>query len=356
MVFLTQAQLRENPKNPRKSFGNLAGLADSIKNNGQKIALRVKPTGDKKGDLEIYEIIAGHRRFKAFQSLGKEYKTSLIKCEIATEKYDPKSEKYDPTAELFDHITTNDGEPLTVLEQANVFSQLRDTGLIDADIARAIGKSQTHVADALLLWDKAPAEMKKKIEEGKISASTVIESYKEMGDQTDTVLKAAEKIADGKKVTKKHIDKVADKPVKATTKKASAPAVEAAAQPEPKQTPAPATEKVKPADLTRLKNLFDVVASPPDGMESNENNVVLLGQIIKWLSGDIDAVALTDLFFTPLAETETTKEAAKIEQAPAPEDKVVEEVAAPVDEAAAADEALAAGSATKPRRVIPNLD
>jgi ParB/RepB/Spo0J family partition protein len=197
----------EDDFNVRKDMGDLEGLMNSILANGQLEPIMVhKVAGEEK-----YVLTDGHRRFAAIK--------------LALEKGNPipyvKAIKVSGTTEdrLFAMVITGtDKKPLTVLEEAEAYKRLVNLSYEVKDIATRIGKSLPHVYNALKLAD-APKKLKKAIESGAISATTVSQLIREVGETDDvlaiveTAIAAAKTQPDGKvkKVTKKDVVTVAKK-------------------------------------------------------------------------------------------------------------------------------------------------
>ena len=121
-------------------------------------------------------------------------------------------------------ITGTDKKPLTVLEEAEAYKRLVNLGYEAKDIATRTGKSLPHIYNALNLAD-APKKLKNAIESGAISATTVSQLIREVGETDDvvaiveTAIAAAKVQPDGKvtKVTKKEVVQVAKKEGKLKT-------------------------------------------------------------------------------------------------------------------------------------------
>lgn len=73
LVMLPLAALRENPNNPRTEYADLEELAESLRTDGLKVPLEVKPLGN-----QTFMIEGGHRRFRAAQLAGLETLPCII--------------------------------------------------------------------------------------------------------------------------------------------------------------------------------------------------------------------------------------------------------------------------------------
>ena len=186
--------------NVREDYGDIEELASSIEENGVRVPLR----GYKK-DGE-YFLIGGHRRHRASMLLisrGIELRVPFI------------SEK-NPSLEsqLIDTYVCNDGKRLTPLEESALFNRLRKCGLSVKEISSKLRCTETHVYNMLILAD-VPTSLKNRIKNNDISATLVMSVVKENKDMDAEGL--AKNIEDvltsngGKKVTRKALDKAANK-------------------------------------------------------------------------------------------------------------------------------------------------
>lgn len=149
--------LRPNPRNPRKSFdaAELEDLTRSIEEKGilQPILARTIA-----GVADLYEIIAGERRWRAAQKAG------LHEVPIVIVEADDKQ------ALEFAIIENVQRADLNPLEEAQGYQQLeQDFGYSQQELAKVIGKSRSHVANTLRLL-KLPERTKHLLAEGALSA------------------------------------------------------------------------------------------------------------------------------------------------------------------------------------------
>jgi ParB family chromosome partitioning protein len=149
--------IHPNPDQPRKTFNqqDLDDLAESIRQKGviQPILVRPHPTTP-----GAYEIVAGERRWRAahmaelrkIPALSREL-TTLEVMEIA----------------LIENIQRAD---LSVLEEARAYQAMMGAFSRNADdIAKVVGKSRSHVANAIRLL-RLPSEIREHLEEGRLTA------------------------------------------------------------------------------------------------------------------------------------------------------------------------------------------
>ncbi len=131
--------LRPNPRNPRKSFveTDLDDLTRSIQEKGiiQPILARTVP-----GVADHYEIIAGERRWRAAQKAGL-HEVPIIAVEA--------DDRQALELAIIENVQRAD---LNALEEAQGYAQLEhDFGYSQAELAKIIGKSRSHVANTLRL-------------------------------------------------------------------------------------------------------------------------------------------------------------------------------------------------------------
>ena len=139
---------------PRKNFNEtkITELASSIKDRGllQPILVREDNAGN-------YEIIAGERRWRASQ-IAKIHEIPVVVKNLSdTEVLE---------VALIENLQRSD---LTPIEEAEGFQKLIDQfGHSQNDIANLVSKSRSHIANLLRLL-KLPSQIKKYLEDGKIS-------------------------------------------------------------------------------------------------------------------------------------------------------------------------------------------
>jgi ParB family transcriptional regulator, chromosome partitioning protein len=149
--------LRPNPRNPRRNFGDdsLAELAASIKEKGIIQPLLARPVP---GVAGAYEIIAGERRWRAAQRAGL-HEVPIVAFEAG--------DRQALELAIIENVQRTDLDPL---EEAAGYERLGDEFLYtQADLAKVIGKSRSHVSNCLRLL-KLPERTKSLLRDGKISA------------------------------------------------------------------------------------------------------------------------------------------------------------------------------------------
>lgn len=149
--------LRANPRNPRKIFDteSLDDLASSIRERGliQPIVVRAV-----RGVADVYEIIAGERRWRAAQRANL-HEVSIVVVEA--------DDRVALEIAIIENVQRTDLNPL---EEAAGYEQLiAEFNYSQNDLAQAIGKSRSHVANTLRLI-KLPAPIKQLVNDGALSA------------------------------------------------------------------------------------------------------------------------------------------------------------------------------------------
>jgi ParB family transcriptional regulator, chromosome partitioning protein len=149
-------QLGPGPNALRVAFdhGELQGLSQSIRERGllQPLIVRRRPAGDS------YEIVAGERRWRAARLTGIREVPVLI------------SELSDAEAVEIALVENMQRSDLSPLEEARGYAQLVERyGYSQQQLAKAVGKSRSHVANMLRLLS-LPDEVKAHLEDHKLSA------------------------------------------------------------------------------------------------------------------------------------------------------------------------------------------
>ena len=153
--YVKVSEIKPNPNQPRRNFDSKAldELSNSIKEKGVITPITIRQLD--KG----YEIIAGERRWRA----AKKAKLKSIPAYILN---------IDSEAEMMEValIENIQRENLNAIEEAEGYAVLNSKyDLSHEDIAKTIGKKRTTISNALRLL-KLPAEIRRSIRDGKISA------------------------------------------------------------------------------------------------------------------------------------------------------------------------------------------
>lgn len=149
--------IRPNPDQPRRTFDDdaLNELAASIKEKGviQPLIVRRDPQ-----ETELYQIVAGERRWRASQMAQLHELPVLIR-------------EFDDTEVLEIAIIENiQRADLNPVDEATGYRQLMDRfGHTQDQMARALGKSRSHIANLLRLLN-LPTDVLQWLTEGKLTA------------------------------------------------------------------------------------------------------------------------------------------------------------------------------------------
>jgi ParB family chromosome partitioning protein len=153
--LLPIADLHPSGRNPRKSFdeGELAELANSIRAKGLVQPIIARPDPQRGG----YEIVAGERRWRAAQRASL-HTVAVIVRDLS-----------DLEVAEFALIENVQRADLNAIEEAAGYQELIEKfGYTQEQLAEAIGKSRSHLANMLRLL-KLPARVQALVKEGKLS-------------------------------------------------------------------------------------------------------------------------------------------------------------------------------------------
>jgi ParB family chromosome partitioning protein len=150
-------RLTANVHQPRKDFGNLAELAESIKEKGILEPILIRPKNGR------FEIVAGERRFRAAQMAGLS-EIPCIEHDIA-----------DNEALEVSIIENIQRKNLNVYEQAFSIKSFADMyGYTHQEIAQKIGKSRVTITELIRITD-LPEEILERCMELKINSKTFLQ-------------------------------------------------------------------------------------------------------------------------------------------------------------------------------------
>ncbi|MFO8173763.1 MAG: ParB/RepB/Spo0J family partition protein [Gemmatimonadota bacterium] len=155
--MLPLERIRPNPFQPRKEFQpeELEELANSIRENGLLQPLMVRPAP---GGGDRWEVVAGERRLRAVSLLGWTEVQSLVR------------EVDDQTLLVLALVENLQREALGPLEEAEGYQVLTESfGLTQGEIAQAVGKDRSTVANTLRLL-QLPPSVRKLVAQGDLSA------------------------------------------------------------------------------------------------------------------------------------------------------------------------------------------
>lgn len=166
----------------------LQHMAASIEQNGVKVPLTVVWRNDR------VILRDGETRLRAVRMLlDRGVEVKAVPCQAE----DRHANEEDQIASL---ILRNDGQQLSMLEQATVYKRLLALGLNESDAARKCGVSASHVNQCLTLYS-APIEVREMVKQGEVSASLAVRTVRREKEEAAPVLREAVKRAkdEGKK-------------------------------------------------------------------------------------------------------------------------------------------------------------
>ena len=142
----------------RSQFNNIEELAESIKNEGQRLPLEVASLDD-----STFLLITGGRRYQAMQKIGvTQAKVTLIKM--------PANQANRIASQLTENIQRDD---LSALELAEAFNELTTLGWSQGKIATSLNKSRPWVNRYCVLYNY-PEPVKKLLQDGITSDITLV--------------------------------------------------------------------------------------------------------------------------------------------------------------------------------------
>ncbi|MEB6290530.1 ParB/RepB/Spo0J family partition protein [Staphylococcus xylosus] len=143
-----------NRYQPRQVFepNKIKELAESIEEHGLLQPIVVRPIEE-----DMFEIIAGERRFRALQTLNKTHADVIIRY---------LDDEETAVVALIENIQR---ENLSVIEEAEAYKKLLDIGdTTQSELAKSVGKSQSFIANKLRLL-KLDSKVIGRLREGKIT-------------------------------------------------------------------------------------------------------------------------------------------------------------------------------------------
>jgi ParB family chromosome partitioning protein len=149
--------IRRNPEQPRKSFSedDIEELAASIREKGVLQPILVRPAPGAPGE---YQIVAGERRWRASQ------RAQLKTIPVLIREFDDLEVL---EVAVIENVQRADLNPV---EEAQGYKALLERfGRTQESVAQAVGKSRSHIANALRLL-ALPADVRAHLESGRLSA------------------------------------------------------------------------------------------------------------------------------------------------------------------------------------------
>lgn len=154
LVMAAIEKIQRSPYQPRKNFDakNLTELSESIKAKGLIQPLIVRKTKDS----ELFELIAGERRWRACQLAG------LHEVPVVVKEVD------DTTAMVMAIVENIQREDLNPIEEANGLQRLiTEFSMTQQEVAEVIGRSRSAVTNLIRLLALSP-EVKAMVEDGRL--------------------------------------------------------------------------------------------------------------------------------------------------------------------------------------------
>ena len=179
ITYLPTSALRESPFNPRLHYAAdaLQDLAASIQQQGVLQPIVVRPLPDAQQDaLTRYEIVFGHRRYRAAASLP-DYQDDTLRLPCIVRDMD---DQQAACAQVAENMQRQD---VTAMEEADSLARLHREHNLPADkIAEQVGKSRTYVYNRIKLAAACSAVRLAVASEG-LSPEVAIEVARLRGDK-----------------------------------------------------------------------------------------------------------------------------------------------------------------------------
>lgn len=159
---LLVAQLEPGPYQPRSNFSDesMAELVASIKAHGvlQPLLVRLGLVDAGVGKPQRYEIVAGERRWRAAQQAGLHEVPVIVRMMTAQDAL---------AAALVENLQRQD---LDAIEEGEGFHRLQEEfGMTQEQLATAVGKSRSHVANVMRLLGLPPS-VREHVQKGTLTA------------------------------------------------------------------------------------------------------------------------------------------------------------------------------------------
>lgn len=144
---------------PRRLFASadLEELVASIRTHGLLQPILVRPAGETERGEKRYEIVAGERRWRAAQKAGLHEVPIVVRTLEDGEALE---------IAIIENVQRKD---LTPIEEAHAYQRLvEEFSHTQEDVAKAVGKSRSHIANLLRLLS-LPPEVRAMLEDGRLS-------------------------------------------------------------------------------------------------------------------------------------------------------------------------------------------
>jgi ParB family chromosome partitioning protein len=148
-LIVSVSKLIEDPRNERKTFRNMEGLVASVKAVGLIEPITVTPS---EGDR--YQIITGHRRYRAAKAAGLEQMEVLIR--------EPQDELSRRQKSVISNVQREDVGPVEMAEALQSLMEEHPNIKTQDDLSRLIGKGKPWVSDMLRILT-LPANLQQEV-------------------------------------------------------------------------------------------------------------------------------------------------------------------------------------------------
>jgi ParB family chromosome partitioning protein len=137
MTLIPIDRIAPSPHNPRQSLGHLDELTDSIRAYGLLQPIVVRERGDGR-----FEVVAGHRRFAAVQSLGWSEVPAVVRQADQGDAY---------LLALIENLQRDNLSPREEAEALEIL--VREHGLSTRQVAEAVKRSASYVSRRLRVFE-----------------------------------------------------------------------------------------------------------------------------------------------------------------------------------------------------------
>lgn len=162
------ARIHEDPRNPRQLFGDIAGLAKTIDEQGLIEPAVLRPH-EKEGD---FWVVAGARRFRAHQHLGRKAMGSVVRNITAQQALE---------IMVVENKHRDDINPIELA--GGLASMRQDYSLTGDQIAERVELARTEVYDLLSLHDNLFEAAKRAVLDGKLGTISAIAISRVRGER-----------------------------------------------------------------------------------------------------------------------------------------------------------------------------
>ena len=173
--------------NNRVDYGDIEALATSIEVNGLLKPLKVKHyvvDGE-----DVFEVVDGFRRTRAIKLLVSRGHSFPLLDGMPYVKVETTLKMYNDDDALFEQIISNDGKPLTPLEEGSVYKKLILNGFSETEISERTGRNITTVRNNIAIAS-LPKVVQNMIAENTVSGLTAIKVAQEVNYNEEKLVEA----------------------------------------------------------------------------------------------------------------------------------------------------------------------